>query len=51
MAPVVRAITESGPHAEEEMENVYQKIVTYALLRSGLGSPTDIEAIREVTGQ
>ncbi|TRZ24682.1 hypothetical protein HGM15179_002384 [Zosterops borbonicus] len=49
MAPVVRAITESGPHAEEEMENVYQKIVTYALLRSGLGSPTDIEAIREVT--
>ncbi|NXR48342.1 CF206 protein, partial [Hippolais icterina] len=49
VAPVVRAITESGPHAQEEMENLYQKIVTYALLRSGLGSPTDIEAIREVT--
>ncbi|NXR82258.1 CF206 protein, partial [Pycnonotus jocosus] len=47
VAPVVRAITESGP--QEEMENVYQKIVTYALLRSGLGSPTDVEAIREVT--
>ncbi|NXW69445.1 CF206 protein, partial [Hirundo rustica] len=49
LAPVVGAITESGPHAQEEMENVYQNIITYVLLRSGLGSPTDIEAIREVT--
>ncbi|NXC09882.1 CF206 protein, partial [Orthonyx spaldingii] len=49
LAPVVRAITESSPPAHEEMENVYQKIVTYVLLRSGLGSPTDIEAVREVT--
>ncbi|NWS04939.1 CF206 protein, partial [Motacilla alba] len=49
LAPLVRAITESAPHAQEEMENVYQKIVTYVLLRSGLGSPTDIEAVREVT--
>ncbi|NXB81266.1 CF206 protein, partial [Donacobius atricapilla] len=49
LAPVVRAITESDPHVQEEIENVYQKIITYALLRSGLGSPTDIEAIREVT--
>ncbi|NXN78918.1 CF206 protein, partial [Bombycilla garrulus] len=49
LAPVVRAITESAPCAQEEMENVYQKIVTYALLRSGLGSPTNIEAVREVT--
>ncbi|NWX28416.1 CF206 protein, partial [Notiomystis cincta] len=48
LAPVVRAITESGPRAKE-MENVYQKIVTYVLLRSGLGSPTNIEAVREVT--
>ncbi|NWR49338.1 CF206 protein, partial [Regulus satrapa] len=49
LAPVARAITEGGPRAQEEMENVYQKMVTYALLRSGLGSPTDIEAVREVT--
>ncbi|NXD22370.1 CF206 protein, partial [Spelaeornis formosus] len=48
LAPVVRAITESGPHTQEMM-NAYQKIVTYVLLRSGLGSPTDIEAVREVT--
>ncbi|KAM3675318.1 cilia- and flagella-associated protein 206 [Ammospiza maritima maritima] len=49
LAPVVRAVTESGPHTREEMENMYQKIVAYVLLRSGLGSPTDIEAVREVT--
>ncbi|NXS32728.1 CF206 protein, partial [Pomatostomus ruficeps] len=49
LAPVVRAITESGQRAQEEMENVYRKIVTYVLLSSGLGSPTDTEAVREVT--
>ncbi|XP_066035681.1 cilia- and flagella-associated protein 206 [Chamaea fasciata] len=49
VAPVVRGITESVPHAQEEIDNMYQKIVTYVLLRSGLGSPTDVEAIREVT--
>ncbi|NWX54198.1 CF206 protein, partial [Promerops cafer] len=49
LAPVVRAVTESGLRAQEEMETVYQKIVTYVLLRSGLGSPTDIVAVREVT--
>ncbi|NXE91591.1 CF206 protein, partial [Menura novaehollandiae] len=49
LAPVVRAITDSGPRVQDEMENVYQKIVTYVLLSSGLGSPTDIEAVREAT--
>ncbi|XP_062344641.1 cilia- and flagella-associated protein 206 [Cinclus cinclus] len=49
LAPVVRAITEAGPRVQEDTENVYQKIVTYVLLRSGLGPPTDIEAVREVT--
>ncbi|NWV24317.1 CF206 protein, partial [Origma solitaria] len=47
VAPLIRAITETCP--QEEMENVYQRIVTYVLLRSGLGSPTDIEAVREAT--
>ncbi|NXT09335.1 CF206 protein, partial [Prunella fulvescens] len=49
LARVVRAITDSGPRAQEEVENLYQNIVTYVLLRSGLGSPTDIEAVREAT--
>ncbi|XP_031960905.1 cilia- and flagella-associated protein 206 isoform X2 [Corvus moneduloides] len=46
---MVRAITEAGARAQEEKENMYQKIVTYVLLRSGLAAPTDIEAVREVT--
>ncbi|XP_049674160.1 cilia- and flagella-associated protein 206 isoform X1 [Accipiter gentilis] len=49
LAPVVRDITDSRPHVQEEVENVYRKIVSYVLLRSGLGSPTDIEVVREVT--
>uniref|UniRef100_A0A8C4US15 Cilia- and flagella-associated protein 206 n=1 Tax=Falco tinnunculus TaxID=100819 RepID=A0A8C4US15_FALTI len=49
LAPVVRDITDSHPRVQEEMENVYRKIVSYVLLSSGLGSPTDIEVVREVT--
>ncbi|NXH47394.1 CF206 protein, partial [Dicaeum eximium] len=48
LAPVGRAITESNPRVQEEMENVYQEIVTYMLQRPGLGSPTDIDVVREV---
>ncbi|NWX12446.1 CF206 protein, partial [Aegotheles bennettii] len=49
LASVVRDITNSNPRLQEEMENVYQKIVSYVLLSSGLGSPADIEVVREVT--
>ncbi|NXL27203.1 CF206 protein, partial [Glaucidium brasilianum] len=48
LAPVVRGITGSRPHVQE-MENVYRKIVSYVLLSSGLGSPTDTAVVREVT--
>ncbi len=30
---------------------LYRKIVSYALLRSGLGSPTEIAVVREATGE
>ncbi|NXI45318.1 CF206 protein, partial [Galbula dea] len=49
LAPLVREITDTHPRGQAEMEDVYQKIVGYVLLRSGLGSPTDIEVVREVT--
>ncbi|KFQ22002.1 UPF0704 protein C6orf165, partial [Mesitornis unicolor] len=48
LAPVVRDITDSRPRLQEEMENVYRRIVSYVLLSSGLGSSTDIEVVREV---
>ncbi|KFP82204.1 PREDICTED: UPF0704 protein C6orf165 homolog [Apaloderma vittatum] len=49
LAPVVKEIIDSHPRVLKEMENVYQKIISYVLLSSGLGSPTDIEVVREVT--
>lgn len=50
LAPLLRDITDSRPRMQEEMKNVYQMIVSYVLLSSGLGSPTDIEVVREVIG-
>ncbi|NXS62329.1 CF206 protein, partial [Brachypteracias leptosomus] len=49
LAPLVREITDSRPQVQEGKENVYRKIVSYMLLSSGLGSPTDVEVVREVT--
>ncbi|NWZ19979.1 CF206 protein, partial [Asarcornis scutulata] len=49
LAPLVRDITDSRPRLQDEMMKVYQMIVSYMLLSSGLGSPTDIEVVREVT--
>ncbi|XP_073445708.1 cilia- and flagella-associated protein 206 isoform X2 [Dendrobates tinctorius] len=49
LAPVCREITDSRARIAEELENLYRKIVSYVLLRSGLGSPTDIKVVREAT--
>lgn len=46
---VSREITDNRACAREELENLYRKIVSYVLLRSGLGSPTDIKIVREAT--
>ncbi|XP_048350770.1 cilia- and flagella-associated protein 206 isoform X3 [Sphaerodactylus townsendi] len=49
LAPVGREITDNRARTREELESVYRKMVSYVLLRSGLGSPTDIKVIREAT--
>ncbi|NXS07643.1 CF206 protein, partial [Neodrepanis coruscans] len=49
LAPVARDITDTCPCAQEDVETLYQKIVSYVLLCSGLGSPADAETVREVT--
>ncbi|XP_007467371.1 PREDICTED: UPF0704 protein C6orf165 homolog isoform X2 [Lipotes vexillifer] len=46
---VSREITDSRACIREELESLYRKIVSYVLLRSGLGSPTDIKIVREAT--
>ncbi|XP_070589278.1 cilia- and flagella-associated protein 206 isoform X3 [Erythrolamprus reginae] len=49
LAPISREITDNRARTREELESVYRKIVSYVLLRSGIGSPTDIKVIREGT--
>ncbi|XP_065767511.1 cilia- and flagella-associated protein 206 isoform X3 [Muntiacus reevesi] len=49
LSSVSREITDSRACAREELESLYRKIVSYVLLRSGLGSPTDIKIVREAT--
>ncbi|XP_004580460.2 cilia- and flagella-associated protein 206 isoform X1 [Ochotona princeps] len=49
LSSVCREITDNRACVREELESLYRKIVSYVLLRSGLGSPTDIKTVREVT--
>ncbi|MBN3282244.1 CF206 protein, partial [Polyodon spathula] len=49
LAPVSREITDSRARTREELESLYRKTVSFLLLRSGLGSPTDINTVREAT--
>eukprot|EP00061_Rhincodon_typus_P016773 g45162.t1 len=42
LAPVCREITDSRARTRDELECLYRKIVSYMLLHSGLGSPTEI---------
>uniref|UniRef100_A0A8C7SXB7 Cilia- and flagella-associated protein 206 n=1 Tax=Oncorhynchus mykiss TaxID=8022 RepID=A0A8C7SXB7_ONCMY len=49
LVPVSREITDSRVKTREDLEGLYRKIVSYVLLRSGLGSSTDITTVREAT--
>ena len=49
LQPVIREITDSRARNREELEVLYTRIVSCVLLRSGLGSPTDINVVREAT--
>lgn len=48
--PVVQEITESRARTRDELESLYRKLVSCILLRSGLGTATDIGVVREATG-
>ncbi|CAF1493419.1 unnamed protein product, partial [Didymodactylos carnosus] len=49
LQPILREITDNRSTTKEELESLYRKIVSSVLLRSGLGSPTDISVVREAT--
>ncbi|GAA6218532.1 cilia- and flagella-associated protein 206 [Lates japonicus] len=46
---VSREITDSRVKTREELDALYHKIITYILLRSGMGSPTDVNTVQEAT--
>lgn len=50
LQPVVREITDSRARTRDDIDSLYRKIVSYLLLRSGLGNATDVGAVREATG-
>ncbi|CAF5153798.1 unnamed protein product, partial [Rotaria sp. Silwood1] len=49
LQPILREITDNRAASKDELESLYRKIVSSVLLRSGLGSPTDISVVREAT--
>ncbi|KAM7367523.1 hypothetical protein PAMP_013814 [Pampus punctatissimus] len=49
LSTVSREITDSRVTTREELNALYHKIITYILLRSGIGSPTDSKAVQETT--
>lgn len=50
LSTVSREITDSRVKTREELDALYRKIVNYILLRSGMGSPTDVSTMQEATG-
>ncbi|XP_076016270.1 cilia- and flagella-associated protein 206 [Genypterus blacodes] len=49
LSSVSREITDSRVTTREELEALYSKIITYILLRSGLGDHTSSSTVREAT--
>ncbi|CAH8651286.1 unnamed protein product [Heterobilharzia americana] len=49
LEPVLRDVIETKAKLREELEAAYRNIISALLLRSGLGSPTNMEVVRETT--
>nr|XP_020467155.1 cilia- and flagella-associated protein 206 isoform X2 [Monopterus albus] len=49
LSPLSREIADSRVKTREELDALYRKIVTYILLLSGMGSPTDVNTLQEAT--
>lgn len=50
LSPVRREIVGSRVRDKEELDALYRQMITYILLWSGLGSPTDSSTVHEATG-
>ncbi|VDQ05424.1 unnamed protein product [Trichobilharzia regenti] len=49
LEPVLRDVIDSKAKMREELEATYRNIISALLLQSGLGSPTNMEVVRETT--
>ncbi|XP_030578170.1 cilia- and flagella-associated protein 206 isoform X2 [Archocentrus centrarchus] len=49
LSPLCREITDSRGKTRGDLDALYRKIVTYILLRSAMGSPTDTNTVEEAT--
>ncbi|CAH8873421.1 unnamed protein product [Trichobilharzia szidati] len=49
LEPVLRDVIDSKAKMREELEAAYRSIISALLLQSGLGSPTNMEVVRETT--
>ncbi|KAI3378482.1 hypothetical protein SNEBB_007020 [Seison nebaliae] len=49
LTPIMKEIVETKAGKKDDLERLYRKIVSYILLKSGLGSPTNIVVVRETT--
>ncbi|XP_041815147.1 cilia- and flagella-associated protein 206 [Chelmon rostratus] len=49
LSPVSREITDSRVKTREELDTLYRKIISYILLRSAMGSSTDVNTVQEAT--
>ncbi|CAG5950343.1 unnamed protein product, partial [Menidia menidia] len=49
LSPLKREITDSRLKTRDDLDHLYHKMITYILLKSSLGSPTDVIAVQETT--
>ncbi|KAG7239166.1 hypothetical protein INR49_029917 [Caranx melampygus] len=49
LSRVSREITDSRVKTRDELDALYCKIITYILLRSGMGSPASVNTVKEAT--
>lgn len=51
LMPVCREITDSRAKNRDELDALYCRMVSYLVLRSGLGSASDVNNMQEATGE
>uniref|UniRef100_A0A672ZA66 Cilia- and flagella-associated protein 206 n=1 Tax=Sphaeramia orbicularis TaxID=375764 RepID=A0A672ZA66_9TELE len=49
LSPLSRDITDSRARGRDQLDALYRQLVSYILLRSGMGPPTDADAVRQTT--